>query len=86
MDRTTNHRPDIELDPVNFPEEVAAEVQAHLGGGGGAVWDHDHHHHGHEHAHGHDHGQESSKHHHLHEKPGETPDFGMSQSRGGWQI
>lgn len=81
MDRKTTHRPDIDLDPVNFPEEVAAEVRAHLGGGGGggAVPDHeDVLEDGHQH--------ESTRQHNLHEKPGATPDFGMSQSRGGWQF
>ena len=67
MDDRTRTRPDIDLDPVNFPEEVAREVDAHLGGGGGG-------------------GGESSREHHLYEKPGATPDFGISPSRGGWQF
>lgn len=72
MDEQNHARPDIDLDPVNFPEEVAEEVREHLGGGGGGG--------------GFTHEDETSREHNLYEKPGMTPDFGMSQSRGGWQL
>lgn len=61
-------RPNLDLDQVNFPEEVEREVREHLGGGGGGILN------------------ESPDEHHLHEKPGATPDFGISPSRGGWQF
>lgn len=64
-------RRELDLDAVNFPEEVAEEVREYLGGGGG--W-------------GGPHEEETSRQHHLYEKPGATPDFGVSASRGGWQV